>query len=407
VAAANDGIKGNNSISILGGNIIITAGGDGMQSNNADDPKKGYIVIENGTIKIIAGLDGVQAETNLLVSGGILDIVTGGGSVSSDSLSEIVPQRGPVEGNSNQTEDSIKGLKAGVDITISGGEITISALDDALHSDSSLTINAGVIEVASGDDAVHADDTLTINGGTLNITQSYEGLESQIITINEGVIHLISSDDGINATDGGAGGVSGPGVEYGDNYVYINGGYLYINSGGDGLDANGNFAMTGGVVLVDGPSVDFEGPLDYGASFNISGGFLVAVGSARMAQAPSDDSTQYSVLQVLSTVQAAGTMIHIETVSGEDVLTFVPAKEYQSVVFSSPELQEGESYVVYTGGSSTGASVDGLIADGEYAAGTQVANFTIESIVTGDEDGMFPGDGPGSGPGGGRPGPGN
>jgi hypothetical protein len=406
VNAVNDGVKGKDSLAVLDGNLTINAGADGMQSSNTEDPEKGYIVIENGTFNITAGLDGIQAETSLLISGGTLDIVTGGGSVSSasgDDLSNPGDRDGRVEGNSNQTEDSIKGLKATVDITISGGEITISALDDALHSNSTLTINGGVIEVTSGDDGMHADDTLTINSGVLNITQSYEGLESQIITINDGAIHLTSSDDGINATDGGAGGVSGPGVEYGDNYVYINGGHLYMNSGGDGLDSNGNFSMTGGVVLVDGPTTDFEGPLDYGTSFNISGGFLVAVGSAGMAQAPSADSTQYSVLQILNNVQAAGTIVHIETVSGEDVLTFVPTKEYQSVVFSSPELQEGESYVVYTGGSSTGTAVDGLITDGDYTAGAQVANFTIASIVTGDEGGMFPGGGPGGGkPAGGR-----
>jgi hypothetical protein len=179
--------------------------------------------------------------------------------------------------------------------------------------------------------------------------------------------------------------------------VYINGGYLYMNSGGDGLDSNGNFAMTGGVVLVDGPTTDFEGPLDYGTSFNISGGFLMAVGSAGMAQAPSTDSTQYSVLQNLSTMQAAGTMVHIETEAGEDVLTFLPTKEYQSVLVSSPELQNGESYVVYTGGSSTGTPVDGLYTDGDYTPGTQFASFTITSIVTGGGDGML------GGPGGGRP----
>jgi hypothetical protein len=353
------------------------------------------VVIEGGTLNITAGLDGVQAETNLLVSGGMLDILAGGGSVPGASDSGFGgPNR---EGNTNQTEDSNKGLKAGVDLTISSGDITISALDDALHSDAVLTINGGNLEIASGDDAVHADDTLTINGGILNITQSYEGLESQIITINDGTIHLTASDDGINATDGGAGGMGGPGVEYGDNYVYINGGYLYMNSGGDGLDSNGNFAMTGGVVLVDGPTTDFEGPLDYGTSFNISGGFLMAVGSAGMAQAPSTDSTQYSVLQNLSTMQAAGTMVHIETEAGEDVLTFLPTKEYQSVLVSSPELQNGESYVVYTGGSSTGTPVDGLYTDGDYTPGTQFASFTITSIVTGGGDGML------GGPGGGRP----
>jgi hypothetical protein len=84
--------------------------------------------------------------------------------------------------------------------------------------------------------------------------------------------------------------------------------------------------------------------------------------------------------------------------AGKDVLTFLPTKEYQSVLISSPELQNGESYVVYTGGNSTSTPVDGLYKDGDYTPGTKVASFTIVSIVTGDNGGMF------GGPGGGRPG---
>jgi hypothetical protein len=182
-----------------------------------------------------------------------------------------------------------------------------------------------------------------------------------------------------------------------DNYVYINGGYLYMDAAGDGLDSNGAFEMTGGVVLVNGPTNNGNGPLDYMSSFKITGGFLIAVGSAGMAQAPSTDSTQYAVLQILNNVQAGGTMLHLETSGGEDILTFVPTKEYQSVVISTPELQNGESYMLYTGGSSSGTSVDGLIMDGEYTSGSQTASFTIASIITGATGGMFQGGGPGGG----------
>jgi hypothetical protein len=102
-----------------------------------------------------------------------------------------------------------------------------------------------------------------------------------------------------------------------------------------------------------------------------------------MAQAPSTSSAQYSVMHNFVSRQAAGTMVHIETESGEDVLTFVPTKEYQSVLLSSPELENGATYVVCSGGSSTGAVTDGLHSGGTYTAGTQVATFTIASMVTG------------------------
>ena len=93
-------------------------------------------------------------------------------------------------------------------------------------------------------------------------------------------------------------------------------------------------------------------------------------------------------------MQATGTLIHIETTAGEDILTFLPTKEYQSIVISSPELQNGESYVVYTGGTSSGTSVDGLITDGEYTSGTQVVEFTITSIITGETGGGLGGNRP-------------
>jgi hypothetical protein len=107
------------------------------------------------------------------------------------------------------------------------------------------------------------------------------------------------------------------------------------------------------------------------------------VGSSGMAQAPSTTSTQYSVMYNFTSAQAAGTMVHIETESGQDVLTFVPAKQYQSVLLSSPELENGSTYVVYSGGNSSGAISDGLYSGGVYTGGTQVANFTITSMVTG------------------------
>jgi hypothetical protein len=145
--------------------------------------------------------------------------------------------------------------------------------------------------------------------------------------------------------------------------------------------------MTSGTVIVNGPTNDGNGALDYLGAFDISGGYLVAVGSSGMAQAPSTTSTQHSVIYNFASPQASGTMVHIETESGQDVLTFVPTKEYQSVVLSSPELENGTAYVVYAGGSSSGIATDGLYSGGSYAAGTQVTSFTITGMVTGESTG--------------------
>ena len=78
----------------------------------------------------------------------------------------------------------------------------------------------------------------------------------------------------------------------------------------------------------------------------------------------------------------AGTLVHLQSADGEDIFTFAPSKIFQSVVFSSPVLDNGTNYVLYTGGNSTGNSVDGYYSGGAYSHGTQVASFTITSTVT-------------------------
>jgi len=367
IVAENDGIKGRDSIAIRDGTITVTAGGDGLQSNNDEDPERGYVLIEGGALDITAGQDGVQAQTRLVVSGGNIDLLTGGSSAMASA-------------------DSAKGLKAGVDVTITGGVIHIDSEDDAIHSNDSISILGGDIRVASGDDAVHADSSLLIGGGELDIVGSYEGLESQAITINDGVIHVVASDDGINgSTGGGGGGMGGRMGGFGgaDCSLTINGGYIAVDARGDGMDINGPVQMTGGVVIVNGPTANNNGALDYSGSFNLTGGYLVAVGSAGMAQAPSTGSTQYSVMYNFPSMLAAGTIVRLETGDGEEVLTLAPTKAYQSLVFSSPELKSGTTLVVHTGGRSTGTVNDSVYTGGAYSGGTEVASFTISNIVTG------------------------
>lgn len=429
VNAVNDGIKGKDFIAVKDGIITVEAGGDGMQSDNDEDAGRGYICIEGGTLNISSGADGIQAETVLSVNGGDITIFSGGGSVNSSNKIGMngntwgswgnrgepgMQDNFAVQNNADNSSsaDSAKGLKAGVAIAITGGVITIDSSDDAIHSNDGLVINGGTIVIASGDDGMHSDSTLEINGGSIRITKCYEGIESAIVIINDGTIHLVSNDDGINVVGGMDGSsINGrPGQNdfniSGDNYLCINGGYLFIDSTGDGLDINGPVTMTGGAVLINGPTANDNGALDYSGYFKITGGLLVAVGSSGMAQAPGTSSTQYSVMVGFSSAQSEGTLVHIESEGGEEIITFASAKTYQSVVVSSPDLKNGMTCVLYCGGSSTGTAIDGLYSGGMYTAGTQLTSFTISSMVTsngisgGGMGGMMPGGGglpPGSG----------
>ncbi|MBN1513474.1 MAG: carbohydrate-binding domain-containing protein [Phycisphaerae bacterium] len=365
VMAVDDGIRGKDYLRIQDGDIIVTAGGDALKSDNADDAELGYIAIQNGSLDITSGGDGIAAETDVTITGGDITITSGGGHTA--TISEDL---------------SAKGIKGLASVLIEGGTFVLDCADDAVHSNDTVTIESGTFNVATGDDAFHSDLVMVINGGTIVVTQSYEGIESADITINDGNIHVTSSDDGINGA-GGADGSGGWPPPAGDHYLYIHGGYIVVNAAGDGIDVNGYVVMTGGTVIVHGPTVDFNSAIDYDRTFNISGGILVAAGSAQMAQAPSTTSTQRSVKINYNANKAAGTLAHIQTTAGGTyVVTFAPAKPYRSLVVSCPAFVAGTSCELYRGGSSTGVVTDGLYQGGTYSGGTKTNTFTTNNIVT-------------------------
>lgn len=438
VKAADDGIVGKDMIAIQDGNITIHAEGDGIKSTNDKDAAKGFIVIAAGTFDITAGNDGLQAETAAVIDGGTYSLVTGGGYVNAEV--KTGDQGGPGMGGggfgqrpedgsfpapgeagdtppamdaagtagktatavqsdtaaaaesdnaaATETESvSAKGIKAGSDLTVNGGSFTVDAADDALHSNGNISVTDGEFQIATGDDGIHADALVSISGGTVNITRSYEGIEGADITISGGEIHVTATDDGVNVAGGNdTNAAAGTQAQdsfnsTGSNLLTISGGTLTVDAAGDGLDSNGSVTMTGGTVIVNGPENSGNGALDYDGAFNITGGFLVAAGASGMAQAPGEDSGQYSVSVEFAATQQAGTMVHLEDADGKAILTFAPAKSFQTVVVSAPELTDG-SYTVYTGGSSTGTATDGLYTGGTYSGGSKFVAFDITGTVT-------------------------
>ncbi|MFZ1290879.1 MAG: carbohydrate-binding domain-containing protein [Melioribacteraceae bacterium] len=365
VTAVDDGIRGKNYLIVKDGKIEIISNGDGLKSDNDSNSTYGYISIENGTFDISAIGDAINATTDVLISNGTFILKTTG---------------------TNTTETSSKGIKGLVNIIIDEGIFDINTADDAIHSNKSLTINNGTFSISSMDDGIHADSTIEINNGEINISKSYEGIESSVVIINGGEIHIVSSDDGLNVAGGNDGsGWGGPGGGFsasGDYYIYINGGYVSINSTGDGIDANGSVYMTDGKVVVHGPTSNNNGAIDYDGVFKISGGFIIAAGSSGMAQTPGTSSTQNSLLLNFTSTISAGTLFNIQTNAGSELITFKPIKNYQSIVFSSPNLTTGTTYNVYTGGSSNGDVNDGLYENGTYTAGTKYTTFTVSSVVT-------------------------
>ncbi|MFP7200392.1 carbohydrate-binding domain-containing protein [Lysinibacillus halotolerans] len=303
------------------------------------------------------------------------------------------------EAITDDTTVSTKGVKAGTEIIVVGGTIQVDSFDDAVHSDGNVTISGGQLIANSGDDGIHANTEAVISGGDITIEKSLEGLEGRNITISDGTIHIIAADDGVNVNSeevgfgmmhGNVNGDTATGeapesietTTEDEGNLLIEGGYLYVNADGDGLDSNNTMEMTGGTVIVYGPTNSGNGSLDYANSFNVEGGMLIAVGSSGMAQGISDSSSQNAIMMTFDEVQEAGTTIYVGDNDGQQIIALEPEKEYQTVIISSPELKTDESYTIRSGGAISGEKIDGLYEEATYKDGLISVDFTLSKVMT-------------------------
>ena len=383
VNAASTGVDGKDCVKIKDGSITVNAKKNGIRATNEEDAALGYIWIGGGTIAVEAGNDGLEAISYLKIDDGNITLKTGGGSgrkLSSNSA-------------------SAKGLKCDGDILVGGGTFSLDTADDAIHAGGNIYLQGGSVSIQTGDDAIHADATLEISGSVTDITKSYEGLEATDIRITGGITAVVASEDGINAAGGNDDTSSWNGRPGGDRFagstatIEIRGGYLFINASGDGIDANGTIEISGGTVLISGPTNNGNGALDYDGKCSVTGGVLIACGAAGMAQNVSE-GTQ-GALMTNVTAQPAGTTIALCDGDGVAIVAFTSPKTFNNVVISAPGILEGETYTLVT---CTVEDTDdyGLAQNIPVTPKKTLAEIKMTSLIYGVRGGM-------GGPGGGRP----
>lgn len=274
-------------------------------------------------------------------------------------------------GNSSGQSYSTKGIKAESEINISGFTINICSTDDGIHANSdsgvletgedgkgTIVINRGTITISSGDDGMHADKQLDVNDGYINIVTSYEGLEAMTINLNGGKIYVYATDDGINACTGD--GKTSP-------IVNVTGGYIDVTTASgdtDGIDSNGNYVQTGGMVLVKGGSSsgNVSGSIDVDGTVTITGGTCVALGG--VCETPVNSANAY----VLSSVSFSSGSYSLKDASGNEVISFTVDGTFGNGWICSDTLSTGTSYTLYRGSDS--------IADWTQESGTMGASGT-------------------------------
>lgn len=370
VNAKNHGINGKDYLTLKSAKVSVTSGGDALRSTNDSDEALGYITSVNSDLTLVSGEDGMQAETAMTISGGNINIKSGGGS-----------------GAKMSGDASAKGIKAGKNIAILDGTFILDCCDDALHSNGGAEISGGTFAISTGDDGVHADENLKISGGTINISKSYEGLEGATIDISGGKITITASDDGINAAGGNDESGFGGGMArdtFGSSssyYINISGGTINIDASGDGIDSNGNLTVSGGEIYVSGPTSGGDSALDYDGTAAITGGIVIAAGSSGMAQNFGDSSTQGSIM--LTYQSFASGKISVADSSGNVLAEYTPSKNYSCVVVSCPGLTKGGTYTVTACGQSQSVTLESTI----YGSGSTQPGSTPPDGAPGQQGG--------------------
>ena len=231
-------------------------------------------------------------------------------------------------------------------IGVESGQIEIDANDDAIHSDGEIGIAGGNLLIASGDDGVHAEALLTVTGGEIEVTKCYEGLEAAKVEIGGGKIAVTAVDDGINAADG----TTLPMGQANPNcHIIISGGETEVGASGDGVDSNGSILMTGGTLVVFGPTANDNAALDADGGILMNGGYLFAVGSMGMVETPASNSGQNVLSYAQNRSVTAGTVLSLTEENGSPLWSITVKKTCQSVIVSCPELVSGKSFKLYGG----------------------------------------------------------
>ena len=189
--------------------------------------------------------------------------------------------------------------------------------------------------------------------GSLTVNSDNEGIETYLhLTVNGGNITINSSDDGLNANEDGV------------SVITINGGVLTVNAGagqeGDGIDSNGWIIINDGFVITAANATSSDSGVDSDNGIYINGGTVLASGN--MYDEVSDDSEQAFVVLSFADSVEAGQMFALKNADGEVVTAFSAANDFQTLVYSSSELTDGD-YTLYEISSAEGVEVSGLYTE--------------------------------------------
>lgn len=344
LAATKDGLSCNEYFLMTSGTLNISGtGDDGIQCDidndegtpiaatdaaegGHEDEDTGNIYLEGGTINISVTADaakGIKAEGDMIISEAdsatplTVTVTTSGGGVwDSTKVKTKAASCLGADGNMTISGGTLsltstgaggKGINVDGTFTATGGTTTINTSGNAVVASSSGVLSTVTqsnqldsyeSDYKSSPKGIKVDGAIAISDdAVINVTTTGaggEGIESKTyINITGGETTIIAADDAINASyNDDTKSLTGAGD------FTITGGYLYAYStGNDGIDANGNCYINGGLVYAigsGGAEKSIDANTEEKKQLYVQGGTIIAVGDLEGGASISGGTCKYT-----------------------------------------------------------------------------------------------------------------
>ena len=373
-------VTGNTNNAIHSADYIVFRKGNNIYANSTANhgiKANDGIFINGGIINVEVSAEaakGINCESNIIVNGGRTTVITtGGGTYDTD-------------------DKEAKGaacIKADSAFTINAGELWLKSTGSGgkgINVDTEAYFTGGNVYIVteggqyksnndtSSPKGIKADGNINISGGAIWVrTNGYngEGIETKsTMNISGGEVASYAYDDAINSKSD----------------MTITGGYVYAQGkNNDGLDANGNIYIKGGLIYAicsGSPEVAIDANTEGGKKLYLTGGTVVAVGGLENGSSLSQACYQAS--------SWSKNTWYTMTYDSNTFSFKTPSSGGNALVISSAATPTLSSGTTISGGSSVFGGIG--IMSGSVSNGTSVS---LSSYTGGNGMGGGGGFGPG------------